>query len=84
MSREFSTGQSSQKKCLLYTFKSKFPGAAGNFMNSQLKLVESNIFEKRILEKDDLRLAQYQAAMKNPSNARPKQNRVKRVSFGFR
>lgn len=53
-------------------------------MNSQLKLGESNIFEKRILEKDELRLAQYQAAMKNPSNARPNQNRVKRVSFGFR
>lgn len=53
-------------------------------MISQLKLNDSQIFEKRLLEKEKLRLAQYQAALSVPSNSQPNKNRVRRASFGFR
>lgn len=53
-------------------------------MKSELKLGDVLIFEKRILEKEKLRLEQYYAANKSPSGVRPNQSRVKRASFGFR
>lgn len=53
-------------------------------MISQLKLNDSQIFEKRLLEKEKLRLAQYQVALNAPSVSQPKKDRARRVSFGFR
>jgi|GEM_PF-2132252 len=53
-------------------------------MISKLELNDSSLFDKRILEKERLRLAHYQAALKSPGKPQPNKNRVHRASFGFR